>query len=120
MQDGESSSLPKEWRFIHNHPTNLITGDPSKGVTSRNFLRNICENLAFLSQIESKNFNEAEFDEHWLLAMQEELNQFQRSKVLTLLPRPTNQPIIVTKWVFRNKLDHSRIIVRNKARLVAQ
>ena len=64
LQNGESSSLPKEWRFIHNHLTNLIISDPSKGLTTRNFLINICENLAFLSQIEFKNFYEVEFDEH--------------------------------------------------------
>ena len=52
--------------------------------------------------------------------MQEELNQFERSKVWTLVPRPNYHSIIGTKWVFRNKLDESRIIVRNKARLVAQ
>ena len=71
MQDGESSSLLKEWRFVHNHPTSLIIGDLSKWVTTRNSLRNIYENLAFLSQIELKNFHEAEFSEHWLLSMQE-------------------------------------------------
>ena len=47
--DGENSSLSKEWRFIHNHPTNLIIGDSSRGVTTRNSIRNICRNLAFLS-----------------------------------------------------------------------
>ena len=120
MQDGDNSTLSKEWRYIHNHPTSLIIGDISKGVTTRNSLRNICGNLAFLSQIEPKNFREAEFDEHWLLAMQDELNQFERSKVWTLVPRLPNHPIIGTKWVFRNKLDESGIIVRNKARLVAQ
>ena len=31
-----------------------------------------------------------------------------------------NYPIIGTKWVFRNKLDESGTIVKNKARLVAQ
>ena len=60
----ENSNLPKEWRYVHNHPSNLIIGDPSKGVTIRNSLRNICENIAFLSQIEPKNFHEAEFDKH--------------------------------------------------------
>ena len=75
MQDGENSSLPKKWR---NHPTSLIISNPSKGVTTRNALRNICENLVFLSQIELKNFLQTEFDEHWLLAMQEELNQFEK------------------------------------------
>ena len=29
MQDG--SNLPKEWRYVHNHPTSLIIDDPSKG-----------------------------------------------------------------------------------------
>jgi hypothetical protein len=28
--------------------------------------------------------------------------------------------VIGTKWVFRNKQDQDRIVVRNKARLVAQ
>ena len=63
---------------------------------------------------------EAEFNEHWLVAMQEELNQIKRSKVWTLVPRPNDHSIIDTKWVFRNKLDESRIIVRNKVRLVVQ
>ena len=52
--------------------------------------------------------------------MGKELNQFKRSKVWTLVPRPTNHPIIGTKWVFRNKFNEFEIIVRNKARLVAQ
>ncbi|GMJ08431.1 cysteine-rich RLK (RECEPTOR-like protein kinase) 8 [Hibiscus trionum] len=52
--------------------------------------------------------------------MQEELNQFERSNVWTLVDRPSNQSTIGTKWVFRNKLDESGNIVRNKARLVAQ
>ena len=52
--------------------------------------------------------------------MQEELGQFQRNKVWTLVPRPTNYLIIRAKWVFRNKTDELGNVVRNKARLVAQ
>ncbi len=52
--------------------------------------------------------------------MQEELNQFERSKVWTLVPRPKNYPSIGTKWVFRNNLDEDGNITRNKARLVAK
>ncbi|KAL4282161.1 hypothetical protein GQ457_03G014660 [Hibiscus cannabinus] len=52
--------------------------------------------------------------------MQEELNQFDRSNVWTLVERPHDKSTIGTKWVFRNKLDESGNIVRNKARLVAQ
>ena len=52
--------------------------------------------------------------------MQEELNQFERKEVWELVPRPHDQSVIGTKWVFRNKMDDNGIIVRNKARLVAQ
>ena len=55
-----------------------------------------------------------------MIAMQEELNQFERSEVWELVPRPSNQSVIGTRWVFRNKMDENDIIVRNKARLVAQ
>ena len=74
----------------------------------------------FLSQIEPKKFHEPKFDEHWLLALQEELNQCERNKVWTLVPKPNNHSIIGTKWVFRNKLDESGIIVRNRGRFVVQ
>ena len=54
------------------------------------------------------------------IAMQDELNQFERLKVWTLVPRPPKQTIIGTKWVFKNKKDESGLVVRNKARLVAK
>ena len=112
--------LPKEWRYNPDHPKDLIIGDPSKGVTTRTSLRNICNNFAFVSQMEPKNFKEAEHDDFWTLAMQEELNQFERNNVWDLVPRPSSQSVIGTKWVFRNKRDENGVIVRNKARLVAQ
>ncbi|KAL6323600.1 hypothetical protein AAG906_039191 [Vitis piasezkii] len=59
-------------------------------------------------------------DENWMIVMQEELNQFERSEVWKLVPRPQNQSVIRTRWVFRNKMDENGIIIRNKARLVAQ
>ena len=52
--------------------------------------------------------------------MQEELNQFERNQVWELVPRPKDQTIIGTKWVFRNKVDDHGTIVRNKVRLVAK
>uniref|UniRef100_A0A2N9IXU0 CCHC-type domain-containing protein n=2 Tax=Fagus sylvatica TaxID=28930 RepID=A0A2N9IXU0_FAGSY len=103
---------------------NVKFGDNSKGkiigIAQDQSSRNICNNMAFLSQIEPKNINEAIEDESWILAMQEELNQFERNKVWTLAPRPKDHSVIGTKWVFRNKKDEEGIIVRNKARLVAQ
>jgi hypothetical protein len=54
------------------------------------------------------------------LAMQDKLNQFERNDVWELVPRLKNQSIIGTKWIFRNKVDEHRTIVRNKATLVAK
>ena len=71
-------------------------------------------------QMKPKNFKETEHEKSWILAMQEKLGQFERNKVWTLVPRPTNYPIIGTKWVYRNKMDELGNVVRNKARLVAQ
>ncbi|GMI98499.1 hypothetical protein HRI_003519200 [Hibiscus trionum] len=109
-------SYPRELNYVKDGE---ILGDPSKGVTTRSSLK-LMNHVAFLSCIEPKNIKEALKDDFWILAMQEELNQFERSKVWTLVERPNNQSTIGTKWVFRNKLDENGNIVRNKARLVAQ
>ena len=57
---------------------------------------------------------------YWVNAMHEELNNFTRNQVWELVERPKGHNVIGTKWVFRNKQDQDGIVVRNKARLVAQ
>ncbi|KAL3533292.1 hypothetical protein ACH5RR_006813 [Cinchona calisaya] len=52
--------------------------------------------------------------------MQDELSQFEKNNVWTLVERPSSHPVIGTKWVFRNKLNDKGEIIRNKARLVAK
>ena len=52
--------------------------------------------------------------------MHEELNNFTRNKVWTLEEQPQGARVIETKWVFCNKQDDQGIVVRNKARLVAE
>ncbi|XP_070054132.1 uncharacterized protein [Nicotiana tomentosiformis] len=47
-------------------------------------------------------------------AMQYELNQFKRSQVWHLVPRPKDRLVISTKWVFRNKLDEDGTVTRYK------
>ena len=76
--------------------------------------------MTFVSITEPKNINEAIIDEHWIIAMQDKLNQFERNQVWELVPKPNDHPIIGTKWAFRNKLYENGIIVRNKPRLVAK
>ncbi|GJV46746.1 putative ribonuclease H-like domain-containing protein [Tanacetum coccineum] len=61
------------------------------------------------------------FEEHAMIeAMQEELLQFKLQKVWTLVDFPKGKRAIGTKWVYRNKKDERGIVVRNKARLIAQ
>ncbi|GJV74145.1 putative ribonuclease H-like domain-containing protein [Tanacetum coccineum] len=53
-------------------------------------------------------------------AMQEELLQFKIQKVWILVDLPKGKKTIRLKWVYRNKKDERGVVVRNKARLVAQ
>lgn len=74
----------------------------------------------FVSSIEPKNHVEALEDDFWIRAMEEELEQFERNQVWELIKRPEDINILGTKWIFKNKIDESGVVVRNKARLVAQ
>ncbi|GJY61359.1 retrovirus-related pol polyprotein from transposon TNT 1-94 [Tanacetum coccineum] len=102
-----------------NHPLEHIIGNLNQR-TLRSQAQNQSNLFCFISTIEPKNVNEALGDESWVIAMQEELNQFIANDVWDLVPLPKNQSVIGTKWVYRNKLDENRIVSRNKARLVAK
>ncbi|GJT99778.1 putative ribonuclease H-like domain-containing protein [Tanacetum coccineum] len=74
----------------------------------------------FLFQMEPKKPGQALKDPSWVEAMQDELLQFKLLKVWTLIDLPRDKWAIGTKWAFRNKKDERGIVVKNKARLVAQ
>nr|GEU99229.1 retrovirus-related Pol polyprotein from transposon TNT 1-94 [Tanacetum cinerariifolium] len=78
-----------------------------------------CLFVDFLSEEEPKKVSEALKHPGWVDAMQDELNQFARNKVWTLVPAPYGKTIIVSRWVFKNKRDKTGIVIKNKARLVA-
>ncbi|GJV97831.1 retrovirus-related pol polyprotein from transposon TNT 1-94 [Tanacetum coccineum] len=102
-----------------NHPLENVIGNLNQR-TLRSQAQNQSNFFCFISTIEPKNVNEALGDESWIVAMQEELNQFITNDVWELVPQPRNMTIIGTKWVFRNKLDENGIVSQNTARLVAQ
>ncbi|GJV57422.1 putative ribonuclease H-like domain-containing protein [Tanacetum coccineum] len=77
-----------------------------------------CLFACFLSQKEPKKVIQALEDPSWVEAIQEELLQFKIQKVWTLVDLPNGKRAIRTKWVF--KKEERGIVVRNKARLVAQ
>ncbi|GJW01450.1 putative ribonuclease H-like domain-containing protein [Tanacetum coccineum] len=79
-----------------------------------------CLFASFLSQEELKKVIQALKDPSWIEAMQEELLQFKLQQVWTLMDLLYGKRAIGTKWVYRNKKDERGIVIRNKARLVAQ
>ncbi|GKB93556.1 ribonuclease H-like domain-containing protein [Tanacetum coccineum] len=129
---------------IHSiHPKSQILGDPKSAVQTRSKVQNKsgahallshihkqqrnnhkdqqhCLFACFLSQEEPKKIAEALQDDSWVQAMQEELLQFKLQQVWVLVDLPHGMKVIGTKWVYRNKRDERGVVVRNKARLVAQ
>jgi len=106
-------------RVQKNHPQDLIIGNPDKGITTRRSV-GVIANSCFVSKVEPKNVKEALTDEFWIEGMQEELNQFKRSEVWNLVPRPEGVNEIDTKSIYKNKYDENGTVTRNKAKLVAQ
>ena len=90
-----------------------------RGVTTHSHLANFCQYYSFVFSLEPLKVEQALGDPDWVMAMQDELNNFERNQVWTLVERP-NTNIIGTKWVFHNKQDENGMVTRNKARLVAQ
>jgi len=68
------AGLPKEWKTPRDLTLDNVIRNIKKGVSTRKSLNNFCETMAFVSQVEPKNLNEALNDSNWILAMQEELN----------------------------------------------
>nr|GEU53034.1 integrase, catalytic region, zinc finger, CCHC-type, peptidase aspartic, catalytic [Tanacetum cinerariifolium] len=82
-------------------------------------LLQFCLFSCFLSQEEPKKIFDALKDTSWVEAMQEELLQF-KILVCFLVDCPKGVRPIGTKWILKNKKDERGIMIRNKAKLVAQ
>ncbi|GKE19974.1 putative ribonuclease H-like domain-containing protein, partial [Tanacetum coccineum] len=120
---------------IHNaHPQSQILGDPNTPVQTRSSLKKITEAHALVSYIQAQQRSNHKDQQHCPFscflsqseprkvseAMQEELLQFKLQQVWVLVDLPNGTKVIGTKWVYKNKKDERGVVVRNKARLVAQ
>ncbi|KAK1696879.1 hypothetical protein QYE76_013576 [Lolium multiflorum] len=106
---------------LRDHTHDKVLGDIRAKVSTRRQLANFSNHHAYISLVEPKKVFEALEDSDWLEAMHEELNNFKRNKVWTLVEKPKGcRNVIGTKWIFKNKQDEFGNVVRNKARLVAQ
>nr|GEZ25019.1 putative ribonuclease H-like domain-containing protein [Tanacetum cinerariifolium] len=94
---------------------------PTTRVHKDHHVTQIISDLSSATQTRKpKRVHQALKDPSWIEAMQEELLQFKMQKVWVLVDFPHGKRAIGTKWVFRNKKDERGIVVRNKARLIAQ
>ncbi|GKA49539.1 retrovirus-related pol polyprotein from transposon TNT 1-94 [Tanacetum coccineum] len=85
-------------RIHKDHPVEQIIGDLHSAPQTRRMTNNL--------------------EEHE--AIQDEILQLKLQKVWTLVDLPNGKRAIGTKWVYRNKKDKRGIVIKNKARLVAQ
>nr|GEY39432.1 retrotransposon-related protein [Tanacetum cinerariifolium] len=76
-----------------NHPLVNVIGNLNQR-TLRSQAQNQSNFFCFISTIEPKNVNEALGDEIWIVAMQEELNQFIANDVWEFVPQPKNMKVI--------------------------
>jgi hypothetical protein len=118
QEEREDEGVPHEpptqvhTNIPRDHLVDQILGDISKGVTTRARIANFCEHYSFVSSIESFRVEEALQDPDWVLAMQEELNNFKINEVWNLVPHPKKN-VVGTKLVFRNKHDEYKVVTRN-------
>ena len=96
-----SQKKPRKW-LQQNHPSNQIIENKDAWVETRRRIRSLEQiHLALLSTIEPNGFEEANKDEFWNKAMDEELDQIEKNDTWELVLRPKNKNVINAKWVFR-------------------
>ncbi|KAA0037814.1 gag-pol polyprotein [Cucumis melo var. makuwa] len=115
-----TSTLLKKIPKDNSQPdSDLSAGIPTRRKEKVDYTKMIVD-LCYVSAIEPTFVENALKDEYWINAMQEELLQFKRNNVWTLVPKPDRVNVIRTKWIFKNKTNESGNVTKNKARLVAQ
>ncbi|GJV00171.1 putative ribonuclease H-like domain-containing protein [Tanacetum coccineum] len=104
-------------RIHKDHPIDNVIGEVRSTVRQEE-CQNLLLNKGF--SIEPTSIAKDLSDSSWAEAMQEELLQFKLQQVWILVDLLNEKKAIGTKWVFSNKKDERGIVIRNKARLVAQ
>nr|GFB31309.1 hypothetical protein [Tanacetum cinerariifolium] len=99
-------------RIHKDHPTSQIISDMSSTTQTRSMARVVRDQGGI-----SQKFNE---DFHTYMFACFLLQEEPKRKVWILVDLPYGKRAIGTKWVYRNKKDERGIVIKNKARLVAQ
>ncbi|KAI3735686.1 hypothetical protein L6452_15194 [Arctium lappa] len=128
LQNTSEGSTPEQSENFEQGTTELVssTQNDQSPVTSTNVLLSTegdqVQETEHAPEVfpKPKKISEALEDPNWVEAMQDELLQFERNEVWTLVPLLKGKTAIGTKWVFRNKKNEDGVVIRNKARPVAK
>ncbi|WVZ90654.1 hypothetical protein U9M48_036936 [Paspalum notatum var. saurae] len=116
-----TSEIVPSRQVQRDHPPHGMIGDIHQPVT-RSSVNSLAffSHSAYVASFEPRDVSHALSDPNWVNAMHEELENFERNHVWDLVEPPPNCRPIGTKWVFKNKQSEDRMVVKNKAILVAQ
>ncbi|GJS74246.1 putative ribonuclease H-like domain-containing protein [Tanacetum coccineum] len=116
MEPSTITSLIPTTKIHSIHPKNEIIGDPKSAVEIRGMSKKSSREHAMISYIQKQKRT----NHKWLKQCKKSAFSLRFRKVWTLSGLPYGKKAIGTKWVYRNKKDERGIVVRNKAKLVAQ
>ncbi|GJX28005.1 putative ribonuclease H-like domain-containing protein [Tanacetum coccineum] len=102
-------------RIYKDHPVEQIIRDIYSAPQTRRMTKSVTEQAMFSSVQQRTNHKDFQNCLFGCFLSQEETK-----KVWTLVDLPNGKRAIGTKWVYRNKKDKRGIMIKNKARLVAQ
>ncbi|GJW50213.1 hypothetical protein Tco_0091564 [Tanacetum coccineum] len=114
METGIQVSLTPTLRINKDHLKNQIIGPIDTPIQTRHRAKNM-EDQGFIATIHQKT--DPDLLQYCLFSCF--LSQEEPKKIFDALKDPRVRPI-GTKWVLKNKRDERGIVIRNKARLVAQ
>ena len=98
----EARVEPRLSKYIkrHHHATQIIGDKDARPMTRNTLLNDTC----LLSMKEPKIVKDALEYVDWSKAMEEEIEQIEKNKTWTLVPRLDDKNVIGTKWVYKNKM----------------
>ncbi|GJW17010.1 retrovirus-related pol polyprotein from transposon TNT 1-94 [Tanacetum coccineum] len=117
--DVEEDNHDLDVAYMNNDPffSIPILENDSEASSSSDVIPTIVQTAAPNSEYVTKWTKDHPLDN--LIAMQDELNEFECLEVWELVPRPDKVMVITLKWIYKVKLDELGGILKNKARLVA-
>jgi hypothetical protein len=87
------------------HPSQQIIGNLNERVTRSSMSAHLScfTNTLFITLFEPRDVIHTLSDSDWVNALHEELENFERNQVWTLVEPPHDVNMIGTKWIFKNK-----------------